>query len=159
MRKAFSAISLVVALVATATALAATPTHETSVNSSSFIDDETCSFPIAVTLDRTRTTTTFENGDRQLHVRLIVTMSANGKTWTDRDAFNIFISAASPDTWEIVGAFTHTRATDNGTIFLESGRILYNVKTDTVTDAHAGPHGTGADPDTYDAAVCAALAP
>ena len=147
------------AMTLTGTAAANAPTRETNVNSLSFVDDETCVFPIAVTVDRVRTTTTFENGDQVRHVQLIVTSSANGKTWTDRDAYNVFIDAASPGTWTIVGEFTHTHLLGGGTIFLESGRIAYDVQSDTITDLHPGPHGTGSDPDVYAAAVCAALAP
>lgn len=147
------------AMTLTGTAAANAPTRVTNVKSLSFVDDETCVFPIAVTVERVRTTTTFENGDQVRHVQLTVTSSANGKTWTDRDAYNVFIDAASPGTWTIVGEFTHTRLLGGGTIFLESGRIAYDVQSDTITDLHPGPHGTGSDPDVYAAAVCAALAP
>jgi len=151
--------AVLTALTVTGTAAATAPTRETNVKSLSFVDDETCAFPIAVTVERIRTTTTFENGDQLRHVQLIVTSSANGKTWTDRDAYNVFIAAASPGTWTIVGEFTHARLVGAGTILLESGRIAYDVESDTITDLNPGPHGTGSDPDVYSAAVCAALAP
>ena len=151
--------AVLTAATLTGTAAASTPTRETNVKSISFVDAETCAFPIAVTVERIRTTTTFENGDQFRHVQLDVTSSANGKTWTDRDAYNVFIAAESPGTWTIVGEFTHTRVLGGGTIFLESGRIAYDFETDTITDLHPGPHGTGSGPDAYSAAVCAALAP
>ena len=138
---------------------AAAPLRDTSEASFSFVDDETCAFPIDVTLERSRSTTTFANGDVQRHVKLIVTSSANGKVWVDRDAFAIFIPAATPDQWTIVGEFTHTRVTGDGTILMQSGRLAYNAATDTVTDLHPGPHGTGADPDAYAVELCSALAP
>ena len=94
---------------------------------------------------------------RRWHVRLDITSTANGKTWTDRDSYTIFMDASTPDVWTIVGAFTHTRA-NGSTVFLESGRLVYDAATDTILDLHPGPHGTGSDPDEYAAAVCSALA-
>ena len=148
----------VTALVVVAPAAATPPTHTTTVSSFSFVDDETCAFPFNVEFDRTRTITTFESGDQQWHVRLDITSTANGKTWTDRDAYTIFMDAATPDLWTIVGAFTHTRAS-GPTVFLQSGRLVYDAVSDTIIDLSPGPHGTGSDPDEYAAAVCSALAP
>jgi hypothetical protein len=148
----------VIALAGGSAANAGAPTRTADVRNFGFVDDETCAFPLDVSIDRVRTTTEFDNGDVQLHIELTVTTKANGKTWIDRDAFNIFIDASS-NVWEIVGTFTHTRVVGGGTIFLQSGRIAYDVAADTIMDEHPGPHGTGADPDAYAAALCAALAP
>lgn len=153
-----AAVVAVIALAAASTAGAGTPTKVVDVKSLSFVDDETCAFTIQGTLERVRTTTTFENGDVKRHVDLELTSTANGKTWIERDSYNVFIDAAS-NVWEIVGSFTHTRVVGGGTILLESGRITYDVATDTIVDLHPGPHGTGADPAAYTAALCAALAP
>lgn len=153
-----TAVVTVVALAAVGTSGAATPTKGTDTREFSFVDNETCAFPLDGTVQRVRTTTVFDNGDEKRHVDLTVTMKANGKTWIDRDTYNIFISADS-NVWDIVGAFTHTRAVGGGTILLESGRLAYDAATDTLVDLHPGPHGTGADPDAYASAVCAALAP
>ena len=158
---------LIPILVAAALALAAgTPANAdaptkvtTQVTFGPFVDNETCTFPITTTVDRTRTTLTFASGDVKRHVDLIVTISANGKTWIDRDSYDIFIDHSSPDLWVITGAFTHAGLEGGGIIFLESGRILYDAATDEIIDTHAGPHGTGADPDVYAATVCANLAP
>jgi hypothetical protein len=151
---------LLIALAATALALAVSgtaaatpPTHVTDTRSFSFIDDETCPFAVSTTVDRVRTVTTFENGDQQRHVRLSVTSSANGKIWIERDAYTVFVSSASPDTWVIAGDFTRARLVGGGTVVLESGRIAYDLASDTITDLHPGPHGT--DPA---APMCAALA-
>jgi hypothetical protein len=162
-RRTMSKVLIAIALAVAATFMAATtaaavPTRDTDVRSESFLDDGTCRFPIAVTVERTRTTTTFENGDQQRHVQLLVTSTAHGNTWSDRDAYVVFIDADAPTRWTIVGAFTHTVVAGTGTIFLQAGRILYDLTTDTITDLHPGPHGTGSDPDAYAAAVCAALA-
>jgi hypothetical protein len=145
-------------LAGSSAAVAGIPTKTTDVANFSFVDDETCAFPLDGTLQRDRTSTTYDNGDVRLHIDLVLTMKANGKSWVDRDAYNIFIAADS-NVWEIVGTFTHTRAVGGGTIFLESGRIAYDVATDTIADDHPGPHGTGADSDAYTTALCEALAP
>ncbi len=149
----------ILALAGAATAAADEPTKQTSTLSQSFVDNETCPFPTNVTVDRVRTTITFSNGDQTRHVDLTVTISTNDRTWIERDSYIVFISADSPNLWEIVGSFTHTRVQGGGTVFLESGRISYDLATDTITDLHPGPHGTGSDPDAYAATVCAALAP
>jgi len=144
-----------VALIASGTAGATSPSHVTDTKSLSFVDDETCQFAVATTVNRVRTVTTFENGDQQRHVQLTVSSSANGKTWLERDAYTVFIDAASPSMWTIVGDFTRARLIGGGTILLESGRISYDLANDTIVDLHLGPHGVGSD---TAAAMCAALA-
>src|SRR5919204_2782945 len=51
---------------------------------------------------------------RRWHVRLDITSTANGKTWTDRDSYTIFMDASTPDVWTIVGAFTHSGERKHG---------------------------------------------
>jgi hypothetical protein len=86
-----------VALVVAASAAAEAPTIETStVTFGPFADDETCAFPFSVTVERKRTTISYESGDIKRHTNLIVTSSANGKTVIGRNSFNVFIDAESP---------------------------------------------------------------
>ena len=74
-----------VALVVAAPAAADAPTIERStVTFGPFVDDETCAFPFSVTVERTRTTISYANGDIKRHTDLIVTSSANGKTVVGR---------------------------------------------------------------------------
>jgi hypothetical protein len=148
----------VIALAGASAAGAGTPTKVSDVKEFGFVDDETCAFPLDGMLQRSRTTTTFDNGDVKRHIDLVLTMRANGKTWVERDAYNVFIAAGS-DVWDITGDFTHTRVSGAGTVLLQTGRIAYDAETDTIVDPQPGPHGTGADPDAYAAALCAALAP
>lgn len=149
-----------VAFVAAATASAAAPTRVVSLRTfGPFVVDDVCDFPFVQIVERTQTTTTFDNGGEMRHVEVIVIASANGKTWIDHDAYNVFVDAANPSLWVITGSFTHTRVAGTGTILLQSGRIVYDADTDTIIDLHEGPHGTGVDPAAYDAAVCGALAP
>ena len=139
-------------LVVAGPALANAPTTTTNVlHLGPEIDDETCQFPITVTVDRTRTTTTFENGDVRRRVDLTVVQTANGHTTTETDTWNIFIDHTTPDTWKLTGRFGQIFL-DGRLVYLQSGLISYDPNTDTLTDPHAGPNGTYPD-------VCAILAP
>jgi hypothetical protein len=140
---------LVSALAAVALVLAAPAAADAPVRVSStvilgpFVDDEACAFPITTMVERTRATLTFGDGDVQSHTQLVVTTSANGKTLVERDAFSVFIASDSPDVWVITGSFTHARLLGDGTIALQSGRIVYDVQADQISDPHPGPHPTG----------------
>jgi hypothetical protein len=58
-------LAIAAAAVLTAgTAAAAAPSRSTNtLHLAPFTDSDTCSFPITMTVDRTRTVTTFDNGD------------------------------------------------------------------------------------------------
>jgi hypothetical protein len=140
------------ALVVAAPALANAPTTTTNVlQFGPEIDDETCQFPITVTVDRTRTTTTFDNGDVKRRVDLTVVQTANGHTAIETDTWNIFIDHTTPDTWKLTGRFGQI-SLDGRLIYIQTGLISYNPNTDTLTDPHPGPAGEYPD-------VCAILAP
>jgi hypothetical protein len=128
-----------VALVVAASAAAEAPTIETStVTFGPFADDETCAFPFSVTVERKRTTISYESGDIKRHSNLIVTSSANGKTVIGRNSFNVFIDAESPTVWVITGVFEKAQV-HGRTLWLESGRLVYDVEADQVIDSHPGP--------------------
>jgi hypothetical protein len=127
------------ALVLAAPAAADPPTIETStVTFGPFVDDETCAFPFSVTVERTRRTIYYVNGDMKRHTELIVTSSANGKTVIQRNALNVFIDADSPTLWVITGVFEKAQL-HGRTLWLDSGRLVYDVEADEVIDAHPGP--------------------
>ena len=141
-----------VALVVAAPALANAPTTATSVlQFGPEIDDETCQFPITVTVDRTRTTTTFDNGDVKRRVDLTVVQTANGHTAIETDTWNIFIDHTTPDIWKLTGRFGQIFL-DGHLTYLQTGLISYDPNTDTLTDPQPGPAGSYPD-------VCAILAP
>jgi hypothetical protein len=137
-----------VSLVPAAPAAADAPTKQTTHAEFALVDDETCAFPFDVTVDRTRTVTTFANGDVKRHTELIVTFSTSGATIVDRASFNVFVSADSTDVWVITGTFFHPQLKGEGTLYVQSGRLLYDVAADQVIDAHH--HGSYPN-------VCAAL--
>lgn len=127
------------ALVAAAPAAADAPTTETSsVTFGPFVDDETCAFPITVTVERTRRTTSYANGDVIRHTQLIVTSSANGKTVLNRNRFNVFIDADSPAEWVITGVFEKGQV-HGRTIWLQSGRLVFDLEADELVDPNPGP--------------------
>jgi hypothetical protein len=143
---------IAVALVVAAPAAADAPTIvRSTVTFGPFIDDETCAFPFSQTVERTRTTIIFENGDIKRHTDLIVTASANGKTEIQRNSYNVFIDADSPTVWVITGVFEKAQL-HGRTLWLESGRLVYDLEADHVSDAHPGPLAEPAD-------VCQLLAP
>ena len=128
-----------VALMAAAPAAADPPAVETStVTFGPFVDDETCTFPFSVTVERTRRTTSYANGDITRHTNLIVTSSANGKTVVGRNSFNVFIAAEAPTVWVITGVFEKAQL-QGRTLWLQSGRLLFDLEADQVIDSHPGP--------------------
>jgi len=116
-----------------------------------FVDDETCAFPFSVTVERTRTTISYANGDIKRHTDLVVTSSANGKTVIGRNSVNVFIEAESPTVWVITGVFEKAQL-HGRTLWLQSGRLLFDLEADQVSDAHRGPLSEPPD-------VCQSLAP
>jgi hypothetical protein len=145
-------VLVAVALVMAAPAAADAPTIERStVTFGPFVDDETCSFPFSQTVERTRTTITYENGDIKRHTDLIVTASANGKTEIQRNSYNVFIEADSPTQWVITGVFEKAQL-HGRTLWLESGRLVYDLEADQVNDPQPGPLAEPSD-------VCDLLAP
>jgi hypothetical protein len=128
-----------VALVVSAPAAADAPTIERStVTFGPFVDDETCAFPFSVTVERTRTTISYANGDVKRHTELVVTSSANGKSVVQRNSFNVFIDAESPTVWVITGVFEKAQL-QGRTLWLQSGRLLFDLEADQVIDSHPGP--------------------
>ena len=128
-----------VAFITAAPAAANAPTIETStVTFGPFVDDETCAFEIDVIVQRTRKIVTYANGDVTRHTDLIVTSSANGKSYVEHDRFNVFTDADAPTLWVITGLWD--RAELHGrTLWLQSGRLQYDLEADQVTDPHPGP--------------------
>lgn len=140
------------ALIAAAPAAADAPTTETSsLILGPLVDDETCAFPITVTVERTRRTTSYANGDVKRHTQLIVTSSANGKTVLNRNTFNVFIDADSPADWVITGVFEKAQV-QGRTIWLQSGRLVFDLEADELVDPNPGPLAEPPD-------VCELLAP
>lgn len=132
-------VLVAVALVVAAPAAADGPTIERStVTFGPFVDDETCTFSFSATVERTRTTIYYENGDIKRHTDLIVTSSANGKTEVQRNSFNVFIDADSPTQWVITGVLEKAQL-HGRTLWLESGRLVYDLEADQIDDPHLGP--------------------
>ena len=141
-----AALVACLALVAAAPALADAPVKVTGVfELGPFVDDETCGFPITVTVNRVATTTTFANGDWKRHVDLTVVQTANGHTAVETDKWEIFVDHADSDNWKLTGRFGRAFL-DGKLIYLQSGLIGYDVATDTLSDPRPGPMGTLPDP-------------
>jgi hypothetical protein len=146
-----SVLAIAAALVGASSAAAAAPTTTTNALHLSFVDIDTCSFPITTTVDQTRTTTTFDNGDVKRHVDLIVVQTANGHSAVETDVWNVFVDHADPAAWKLTGRFGQLFL-DGRLIYLQSGLIGFDRFTGVLTDPHLGPAGTYPDD-------CAILAP
>ena len=138
------------ALLAAVPAIASAPTTSTSDLHISDVDTDSCAFAINLTVDRSRTTTTFSNGDITRHVDLTVDQRANGHDLLETDRWNVFIPADDPTDWKLTGRFTQVWL-DGRLISVQSGFLGFDAETGEVTDPHPGP--LGAYPD-----ACAALA-
>jgi hypothetical protein len=144
--------AVTLALVLAAPAAADPPTIETSsMTFGPFVDDETCTFPFTVIVERKRRTIEYDGGDIKRHTDLVVTSTANGKTLVQRNSFNVFIDAESPTVWVITGVFEKAQL-HGRTLWLESGRLIYDLEADQVIDSHPGPLAVPPD-------VCDVLAP
>jgi hypothetical protein len=140
-----TALAVAAALTTAATAAAAAPITSTSVlHLGPFADTDTCSFPITTTVDRTRTTTTFDNGDVKRHVDVTVVQTANGHTAVETDVWNVFIDHADPTAWKLTGRFGQLFL-DGRLIYLQSGLIGFDPLTGDLTDPHVGPAGVYPD--------------
>ena len=147
-----SVLAIAAALAVASSAAAAAPTTSTNtLHLGPFADTDTCNFPITATVDRTRTITTFDNGDVKRHIDLTVVQTANGHTAVETDIWNVFIDHTDPTAWTLTGRFGQIFL-DGRLIYLQSGLIGYDPFTGELTDPHPGP--AGAYPDS-----CAILAP
>ena len=141
-----SALIATLVLVVAAPALADAPDKATDIRQlGPFVDDETCSFPITVTVERVATTTTFANGDWKRHVDLTVVQTANGHTAVETDKWDIFVDHLDPDNWKMTGRYGQAFL-DGKLLYLQSGLIGYNDATETLTDPQPGPNGAVPDP-------------
>jgi hypothetical protein len=140
-----TALAVAAALTTAGTAAAAAPATSTAVlHLGPFADTDTCSFLIATTVDQTRTTTTFDNGDVKRHVDLTVAQTANGHTAVETDTWNVFIDHTDPTAWKLTGRFGQIFL-DGQLIYLQSGLIGFNPVTGDLTDPHVGPAGVYPD--------------
>jgi hypothetical protein len=147
-----SVLAIATALAGASSAAAAAPTTTTdSLHLGLFADTDTCSFPITTTVDQTRTTTTFDNGDVKRHVTVTALQTANGHTAVETDTFDVFIDHSDPTDWKITGRFAQIHL-DGRLLTLQSGLISFDPTIGVLTDPHPGP--LGSTPDS-----CAILAP
>jgi hypothetical protein len=140
-----TALAVAAALTTAGAAAAAAPTTSTNVlHLGPFGDTDTCSFPIITTVDQTRETTTFDNGDVKRHVDLTVVQTANGHTAIETDIWNVFVDHTDPAAWKLTGRFGQIFL-DGRLIYQQSGLIGFDPLTGELTDPHFGPAGVYPD--------------
>jgi hypothetical protein len=142
------------ALVAATPAAAAGPFHGTfGPDTQSFVDTETCGFPIQQTqTESDNFTVYFKDGVRTkaiVHNTFDATLTANGKTLVERDRWNAtFYGEASEQAEVDEGSLVHIQGPGNLLIH-EAGKIV-SIPTGTFS------YAKGRHPDVV-GAICAAL--
>lgn len=139
------------ALACAVPALAVAPTVTESGFQIADVDTETCSFPIQLSVDQARRTTTYSNGDVTRHVSVTVRQQANGHEALETDVWQVFIPATDPTNWKLTGRFTQVRL-DGKLISLQTGNIVFDPLTGELDDPNPGPKVAYPDP-------CTVLAP
>jgi hypothetical protein len=159
------AATLVTAIALAGGAGASPPLRELFVFEYSFVDDDTCAFPIAVEgvfenaiIDSTIATGT---GRLQLHQSDVATLTANDVTLHVNSHYTIMVEFVDgvPLTAKHVGVLDDIRG-PGGHVFQRTGQAVYQVVFDPVSGFYVdGPlvtrHGIRADFDA--AAFCAAF--
>lgn len=151
MHRLMGSMVAVMFLAAAVPAAAASPVREITSRHDTFVDDEECGFPVTIMVDLERTTTTFEDGDVHRHAALTVTHESGGNTVVEPAVFNVFIPHDSPTLWTITGLWGKVRVDEGRLLFLQSGRIFYDLSSDEIVDPRLGPLGEYPD-------ICAILA-
>jgi hypothetical protein len=150
------ASTLIALLAPAAPASAATPQTTRWSFQDSYVDTGTCpgmtldtrlrGYVVAQMISETRV---------QVHQRLIFTVSANGKTFTDNEAFTNFTDLTS-GVQKFAGAAVSIQVPGYGNVLADTGVVIFDPSTDPWTILHVGGH----HPLLFDGygALCAYLA-
>lgn len=136
MRRSLVVLCLfVVSLTLAVTAAAGTkPVTESFEFSESFVDREACGFKVTVSFVGDGTVTFFSDGTAKVHINETFSVSAKGKTFSDTDAFNVFVSDTSE---ALVGLVMHLTVPGGGIVLLDAGKVVFD---ETGVAFVAGPH-------------------
>ena len=118
-----------------ATCLSPLPAH---VSAWFPIEPEEATFPVAVGIQRLRTTTTFANGDLRRHLVLVTIANANGRSVVDRTTYDVVVHE-SADVPLASGSYTTVRTSAGRTLLRRTGRLFYDPGDDTTFLAPAAP--------------------
>jgi hypothetical protein len=132
------ALMLVSTLALAGTANAAPPEHDTFVDHYSYVDTDTCPFPIAVegvfTNRIVDSTVADGTGVLQLHQSDVATLTANGVTLRTNDHFTIFVTFVDgvPVSAKHVGVLDDITGPNGVHLFFRTGQAVYQVVFDPV---------------------------
>jgi hypothetical protein len=135
------ASALVVLLASAATASGASPKVTRVSFQDSYIDTSTCpgisldtrleGYVVVQMLSETRV---------QVHQRLIYTVTANGKTFTDNESFTNFTDLTS-GVQKFAGTVVNIQVSGYGNVLVDAGLLIFDPTTDPWTVLHiAGRH-------------------
>jgi hypothetical protein len=128
-------------------AVANAPAHGSYSFTDSFVDDEYCAFPLEVTQQESAHYTRYFNADGSdarlvIHVTVHFTIEANGRTLSENDRYQLFIT---PDgSTREVGLHTHTRG-EHGLVLRDAGHVLFNPDGSVAFIRGPHPQFLGAD--------------
>jgi hypothetical protein len=135
------------------------PTRDVRIESGSFVDTETCGFPITFAFrSRIVDTTYYDSAGNPVRERFLVKQpsldTAKGTTLRENDVFSDVINFRTGKEW-LVGATFKITAPGQGHVFLQTGRSVFDLDGNLLFVA--GPHPLlleGGDPFT---AFCGAF--
>jgi hypothetical protein len=134
------ASTLLVLLAFAATASGATPEIRRFSFQDSYIDTYTCP---GMTLDtRLQGYVVFQmlsETQVQVHQRLIYTVTANGKTFTDNESFTNFTDLTS-GVQKFAGTVVNIQVPGYGNVLADTGVLIFDPTTDPWTVLHVGGH-------------------
>ena len=129
------------ALIVSTSATAAKPDITRVSFQDRYVDTETCpGMELDTQLEARVTVQSFSATRVQVHQRLVYSVAANGKTFTDNESFTEFANPASGVS-KFSGTLINIQVPGYGTVLADRGTITIDFSTDPWTVLfEAGPH-------------------
>lgn len=133
--------AVVAAFIVSATAVAAGPEITRFAVEDRYVDTQTCpGIPLDTRLAGQVAMRAFSDTRVQVHQRLVYTVTANGKRFTDNESFTEFVN---PETGvvKLAGTPINIQIPGYGNLLADRGTITIDFSTDPWTVIHeGGPH-------------------
>jgi hypothetical protein len=130
----------VVAAILASVATAASPETTRFSFEDSYVDTYTCpGMSLDTELQGYVTFQLLSDTRVQVHERLIYTVTANGKTFTDNESFTNFTDLTSGEQ-KFAGTVANIQVPGYGNILADTGVLIFDPTTDPWTVLHVGGH-------------------
>jgi len=134
------ASALVVLLASAAAATAARPEITRFSFEDSYVDTYTCpGMSLDTRLEGYVVFQMLSDTRVQVHQRLIYTVTANGKTFTDNESFTNFTDLTS-GVQKFAGTVVNIQVPGYGNVLADTGVLIFDPTTDPPTVLHVGGH-------------------